>query len=487
MAVFCRARLSSWRRALPAIGLALCLGGCAAFRSYDKALDQSVDQVAAGNVDSAIKALDAANPGARKDLLYYLELGMLQRLGNRFPESQKSWMSANQRLQSREQTVLTATSRALLSASSYLVSDRLRPYPGYDYEKTMLLTHMALNQLALADFDQARVAIKQTHELEAMIAEARGKQFAEVEEDAKKRGARTSFKELNGYPVQTIDNPAVNALRNSYQSALSHYLAGFVYEALGEPSLAAPGYRLANELQPDQPLLEEALRGLDQRASAPADGLVDTLFVIGTGTAPALRSRQFSLPVPTVSGPVQVTVSFPVMAASGLSATPSQVTVDGDTTLAVAPITSIDLMARRRLKDDMPAIMLRATVRAASRAVLQAGLQQQGRGGDQAAAVGALAAFVVAAGSIVIEHADERTWRMLPSEISIARVRLPAGAHSVTLQTPAGPHSGKVELSGRYAVVELRLLRSRLIAIAPSTRGAPGSLEPLPQPKENPK
>ena len=76
-----------------------------------------------------------------------------------------------------------------------------------------------------------------------------------------------SLSELNGYPVETIDNPAVNALSNSYQSALSHYLAGFVYEALGEPSLAAPGYRLANELQPDHPLLEEALRGLDARVA----------------------------------------------------------------------------------------------------------------------------------------------------------------------------------------------------------------------------
>ena len=46
----------------------------------------------------------------------------------------------------------------------------------------------------------------------------------------------------------------MNALKNGYQSALSHYLAGFVYESLGEPSLAAPGYRLANELQPDHPL-----------------------------------------------------------------------------------------------------------------------------------------------------------------------------------------------------------------------------------------
>ena len=36
--------------------------------------------------------------------------------------------------------------------------------------------------------------------------------------------------------MQSIDNPEVNALMNSYQSALSHYMAGFVYEALGETS-----------------------------------------------------------------------------------------------------------------------------------------------------------------------------------------------------------------------------------------------------------
>src|SRR5207245_3590180 len=123
------------------------------------------------------------------------------------------------------------------------------------------------------DYERARVAIKQTHELEATIAEARAKELAQAEAEAKKRGAKTSFKELNGYPVESIDNPEVNALKNGYQSALSHYLAGFVYESLGEPSLAAPGYRLANELRPNQPLLEEALRGLDQRVSARHGGL----------------------------------------------------------------------------------------------------------------------------------------------------------------------------------------------------------------------
>jgi hypothetical protein len=456
----------SWRSSLPVLGLALCLTGCAAFRSYDVELYRTLDQASAGNVDGAIRILESNNLLPDKDLLYYLELGMLQRLGKRYRESQKAWMAANERVLAREQTVLTDASNLLRSASSYVINDKLRPYEGHDYEKVMLLTYIALNHLAMGEYENARVAIKQTHELEAVIAEARSKQAAEVEEDAKKRGARTSFKELNGYPVETIDNPAVNALKNSYQSALSHYLAGFIYESLGEPSLAAPGYRLANELQPNTPLLEEALRGLDRRVGAPGDGMTDVLFVIASGTAPALQSRQFRLPVPVERRLVLLPVSFPVMVATSM-ALPARLTVDGGAPLTVAPITSIDLMARRQLKDDMPAIMLRATIRSTASAVLQ---YQAQRGADKqnanAAALG-VASIVVMAGSAVLESADDRTWRTLPSEISIARARLPAGAHSFTLLTPEGARSAQVNVSGRYAVVDFRLLQHQLFVNAP--------------------
>ncbi|MFI4922750.1 MAG: COG3014 family protein, partial [Burkholderiales bacterium] len=360
-----------WRCALPAFILALFLSGCAAFRSYDTELHRTLDQASNGNVDGAIKVLESNNRGDFKDLLYYLELGMLQRLGDRYPDSQKSWMSANAYVQAWEHTAQTNPAKLLPGAASYLINDKVRTYEGHDYEKVMLLTYIALNFLAMGEYENARVAIKQTHELEAVIAELRRKEIVEVEQDAQKRGARTSFKELNGYPVQSIDNPAVNALKNSYQSALSHYLAGFVYESLGEPSLAAPGYRLANELQPNQPLLEEALSGLDQRVSAPDDGLTDVLFVIGSGTAPALQSRQFRLPMPINRTLILLTVSFPVMVATSIPYLPGQIRLDDRQALTVAPITSIDLMARRSLKDDMPGIMLRAAIRSTTKAVAQ--------------------------------------------------------------------------------------------------------------------
>ena len=134
-----------------ACGLALCLTGCAAFRSYDKSLYLTVDQAASGNIDDAIRVLDAANPGPSRDLLYYLELGMLQRLGNRYADSQKSWSVAAQRIQGEPASLAATIGSALRGASSYLVNDRLRPYPGYDYEKTILLTLMALNRLSLGE------------------------------------------------------------------------------------------------------------------------------------------------------------------------------------------------------------------------------------------------------------------------------------------------------------------------------------------------
>ena len=459
---------------LYSIALVLLLSGCAAFRSYDTELYRTLDQASTGNVDAAIRMLESNNRLPDKDLLYYLELGMLQRLAERYPDSQKSWATANQRLQT--QSMIDSVSGLAGSAASYVVNDKLKPYLGHDYEKVMLLTYMALNYLAQGDYDNARVAIKQAHELEATIAEQRGKQVAAVEEQARKRGASASFRELNGYPVETIDNPQVNALKNSYQSALSHYLAGFVYESLGEGSLAAPGYRLANELQPNQPLLEDALRGLDRRLLAATraedDGMTDVLFVISSGTAPGIRSRQFRMPV-FGPRPLLISVSFPVMQSTDPGRPPAQLVLDDGRALPVAPLTSVDLMARRSLKDDMPGIMLRASTRATTNATLQ--YQAQRAASDNHGSAGAvvgLAAFALAAGAAIMESADDRTWRTLPSEISIARARLPRGVHTVTLPTSDGQRNARFSVNGRYAVIDLRLLRHRIYVHAPQALSA---------------
>jgi hypothetical protein len=455
----------SWRSLL-AICIGLLVSGCAAVRSYDRELHGTLEQASLGSVDSAIRLLDASN-AERKDLLYQLELGMLQRLGNRYEESQKAWSAASAGMQAAQAAGPLDLAKLIGAAGSYVISDKLRTYQPHDYEQVLLLTYMALNHLAMGDLDRARVAIKQTHELEAEIAAARERQLAEVREEAGKRGARSSFRELSGYPIETIDNAEVNALRNSYQSALAHYLAGFIYEALGEPSLAAPGYRLANELQPEQPVLEEALAGLDARLAAPDDGMTDVLLVVGSGAAPALQSRQFNTPLFVNNRMVFVPVAFPVLSQAAPPPA-AQLVVDGRN-LALAPLTSIDLMARRSLQDDMPMIMLRATLRSATSAALQ--YQAQSGRGDRDGGV-ALAAALIGFGIAALSSADDRTWRALPSEVAIARTRLPRGEHKVLVQSLEGQQEVPVMISGRYAVVDFRLLRRQVFVCAPKAVGA---------------
>jgi uncharacterized protein len=441
--------------------LIISLAGCAAVRSYDYELTGTLVQASAGNVDGAIKTLEANNPLPDKDLLYYFELGMLQRFKHSYRDSQTAWQVAQQRIETAP-SLLDSGASLVRGASSFVVGDKLRLYQARDYEKVMLLTHVAMNYLALGQLENARVAIKQTHELEAVIAEQRAKQIAEVEAEAKKSGARTNFKELNGYPIETIDNPEVNALRNSYQSALSHYLAGFVYEALGEASLAAPGYRLAAELQPHQPLLEEGLRGLDERMRPAGDGMVDVLFIVSSGAAPSIKAQQVHLPVPVEKRFMIIPIAFPLLVPSWRNEAPYGLAVDGGQALALTRITSIDLMARRSLKDDMPGIMLRASTRAATSATLQYQLQRHGS--QQAGPALGIAAAIA---SSLLQTADDRTWRTLPGEIAIARMRLPPGVHDVTMQTPLGPQSARVRVSGRYAVIDFRVLSRQLFVQAP--------------------
>ena len=129
-----------------------------------------------------------------------------------------------------------------------LISERLKVYEGQDYEKVWLTTRLALNRIAVGDYENARVDIKRTHEREAIIAEFRAKETLAAEEEAKANGAASGSKEINGYPVETLNDPEVLALKNGYSNALSHYLAASFTTSGPNPSsvLVYPGPMLTS-------------------------------------------------------------------------------------------------------------------------------------------------------------------------------------------------------------------------------------------------
>lgn len=446
------------------VGLLVLAGAsCATFRSYQFELNRTMDLAAIGELGEAIEVHESFNRKS-KDLVYYLERGELLRLAGRYQESQQAWLEADRQVAERENVERLSTDMLLRDAGSLLVNDRTRAYPGQDFEKVMMTTRMALNDLALGQWDRARVAVKRTHEREALIAELRSEQVRRSEEKAEDKGHVRDFRELNGYPVQTIDSPEVNALRNSYQSAFSHYLAGFVYEALGERGLAAAGYRQAIELRPDTELLEDGLSGLDARFSQRDNEGADLLIVVETGAAPARSSVSVNIPVPTDEGVMLAPVSFPALRQQNSPDGAYGVTIDSGHRAEMVRVTSVDLMARRALQDEMPWILLRAVARATAKVSVQREAAKKDDSNVRAAAI---------FGTVVTEQADERSWRSLPAEIAIFRARVEAGKHDVVFDVGNQRHRFTIALDGSFALMSVRLLGGEAYVSAPtSARGS---------------
>ncbi|MGZ5600899.1 MAG: COG3014 family protein, partial [Methylobacter sp.] len=339
--------------ALPFL-LTITLSGCSTMRSYDNELKQTIDLVGQGRLDQALTQHEANNTGGDFDLLYYLEKGELLRLKNQYSDSANAWLLADQKVNEWENEAKIRAGAILENAGAVVLNDKTRRYDGHDYEKVMLSTQLALDHLLKGDWNAARTEIKKTHEREALIAEINAKNTEEVEKESKEKGITTTFKDLNGYPVQTLNAPEVTALKNGYQSAFSHYLAGFVYEALNEPGLASPGYRQAIELQPNVKILEQGLATLDARPALRKPNETDVLLVVETGAAPALTSVTIPVPV-IVSNLGVIPISFPVLHSDpSHTLQPSSITVDGKDSLPLTTITSIDAMSKRALRDDMP-------------------------------------------------------------------------------------------------------------------------------------
>lgn len=477
----------------------LSLHGCATFRSYNSETATLVSSVSQGQIDQALSQHEA-NAGSDKDLLYFMEKGELQRLKKLYPETIATWTQADQLIAQWENEAKITGSNIGGAVGSAVVNDKLRRYDGEDYEKVMLSTRLALAYLAAGKTEDALVEIKKTWERENLIKTQHEKDIDEAENEAKEKGYKTKVEELNGYPIATLNSPDVTNLKNGYQNAFSHYLSGFLYEAAGETALATASYRTAIELQPSLSVLKEGLASIDNRLAMPVIPTAviaqtalpspksaaktskskaksktkntaakqiavtpikvpvatspfvapstesDVLFVVETGVAPFKNSILIPLPIPYAG---IVPISFPVLETSPLSANKAtSITLPNNSTTQLTTIASIENLARRSLKDNLPWIMVRTAIRAAVKGGAQAAVYKQNL----------IAGLAVNAINVVTEQADERTWGLLPSEITIARVKLPQGQSMIKIQTSQGIKEVSVNVSGKHVVIPIRVI-----------------------------
>lgn len=460
-----------------ALAATVLLSACSGnpLRSYDSELKETVVMVRTGALDQALSNLEKNNTSifdsenddaakakdgqpkeksvldsvSGKDILYYLEKGELLSLKKDYEKSRDSWRMADEIVGTWEDEYRTNPTKLIGDIGSFLVSDRVRRYDGQDYEKVFLSTKLAMGHILLGNFDHARVEMKKTYEREKLIESFREKEYDAIkeEQDKQPQTAQADVKDLSskGYPLDELDTPEVRDLKNGFQNAFAHYLAGYFFEVTGEYSLAEPGYRNALALQPNSRLIKSRIGNVGKNRAGPNE--TDVLFVVESGFAPAWKSVTIPLPIPVNGRLVATPLSFPIVKTEGKSFMPTSLKAGGKE-VEVETLVNVDAMARRLLKDQLPGILGRTVVRAVAKSVAQYQLQKN---------AGPVAGLLAGIASVVTEQADERAWRTLPERLAVARAILPRGAVPIEFQTMAGTYKTEVTIGNRVTVIPIRL------------------------------
>jgi hypothetical protein len=82
------------------------------------------------------------------------------------------------------------------------------------------------------------------------------------------------------------------------------------------------------------------------------------------------------------------------------------------------------------------------------------------RSADRKSPIALLLSLGAQATLTALDTPDTRSWETLPARIAIARVRLPPGAHTITLDARGASRTGTLTLEdGDWAIFSLQALR----------------------------
>lgn len=461
----------------PILALTL-LVGCATQTQQVK-MNDAKEQFKNGDLHNTTAAIQSAFKD--KNTLYYMELGEVQRLQGptQIPNSTQSLLAADQLVSRWELTTSDKLRRSFSGASSYVLSEGFSSeYDPKPYEVSFLSQTIALNHISQGRWEDAMVEAKKMAQREKVIEGliqskviAVSKTEQEQQNSQTTRGATSRIQDINGYPINLLDDEETRSLKNSYQNPAAYYLSGFIHESQGEDSLAAPGYRLAIELQPQVNFFKTSIAKLDTNiANQSKKSFADTLIVIDTGYMPKITPHQISQTFNLGGNSKLITLTFPVIEKSTERFRPSFVQL-GDRPVNLELVANIDAMARRNLRDEMPSYVLRATSRAlvslaaqyaADQAAQQAARRNNSQNSGSAAIIGAIAGMITGYGLQAINVTDTRHWSTLPAQTYMARMGLPIGPTVLKYTLPSGVTlSQTVNLVGGYNVIYIRMFRNR--------------------------
>ncbi|MCB9655487.1 MAG: hypothetical protein H6729_15305 [Deltaproteobacteria bacterium] len=393
--------------------------------------------------------------GEKDRVMYWLNMGTVLHHAGDFEASNQNLVKAEEAIQELWTKSITA------EASKLVVSETLQSYPGEDYEKILLYYYTALNQLFLGKPQDALVEARRADEfLKKML----------IEYD-KEGGVGSLYRQdafvlwLVGvlYEMEGSYNDAFLSYRDAYKSYESEYAGQFgipvpVYLAEDVVRTAAlSGLRdEANEWQKKTGAAGDSLEHLKNQDA-------ELIIIHESGEAPFKRELFFDGQMP--DGYV-MRMALPEFVAQQHGIAYAQASAEGVTARSVIaePVTNIAL---KNFAHQLPALQARAIARAIVKYVATKGAEAAVSGGSNASSgrkvAGALVGLFGNIAAAASEAADLRAWTLLPADIGVLRMWLPAGQHEVelTYHADSGAQLGRTD----RVAVDLRPGMRKIVSV----------------------
>ena len=333
----------------------------------------------------------------------------------------------------------------------YLFSDDTGPYKARPFEKLLINTVNMLNYLAEGNVNGAKVEARRLAVMQKYLGESQ-------------------------------DDPTAQLL------GPGSYLAGFVFERNGDfdeavryydealkatmyTSLAEPLARLTPYSSYSSPRIKEVTAKV--QAEQPNKEDVDLVVTVNYGRVPALKSVRLPIGLALtasslylapgqeqaarrLSGQGLVTwVNYPELEPSPRDYPLPTVMVDGKLA-QLDTITLVDELVRAAYQKAKGPILASAITRLIARGAAGAAAGVAAGKGSGRSAIGMLVALATEATLSAVDTPDTRSWATLPARMTLSRLRLPPGKHTIRVEALGVVREQSIDIpKGGFAVVNL--------------------------------
>ncbi len=411
-----------FKRIFPPAAISLLLASCMTMNDYNYArIDSGLSE---GKYDEVINELDAKKTeiySSRDEVLVLLDAGILCHYAGEYEKSNGFLSQAEQLIEKYRATSITQ------SISGFLTNDTAKDYSGEDYEDIYSNIFMALNYIALGEYDEAMVEVRRfDNKIRTLKAD-----YEKIvsNSDAEK-------KENNGVSIEKVNVQFAD-------SALARYLSLLLYRNDGDYGNASVDLKFAREdFQTQKDLYDFAFpSSVDREVSVSRNDCHLNILAL-YGKSPVKKEK--ATRVYSAAGSVWYKLALPEMnrrksEITGIKAQAVCLSNGKKYETKLDKIESVENIAVDTFQRNYSVILAHSLMRTITRAVSNTVMHEgsrvaRKRGNDGAALLFTLFDLAGKAYTEAVERADVRCSRYFPASAAVSGITVEdEGEYEVTV------------------------------------------------------